>query len=1279
MSILLQNLTAIPLEEGEISLPFREMFNVVAASRMMFPLVAGIAMVAIGYLWYKGQPKKAKKPGEAIMVGVYTFVVLAFLPDLFDLLASYEVKNLMYFGSPEIAVLLDMVALVAIFASIALVFILIMVPLYVPNMLVIVAPATTMILVTNLVAEALCVSGNTLEVGAGGPAIWYGIGAAAGVACLVLFCGFESVRDAIRDWISRTITFTDDILSPEQGSMPRITEKGAEGGIPQDRGQSKARKGYLGIVAVTQGPPVDVTAPIAPPPGGIHLDPSKVPLPSWLVSFFKRPIWPEVVGVELIYDRNAFHVGFFMRARARAKAQRKADVVAARLIGDFPGLDCHADVRPINKALLSQPMPLHEMRLPKPPYKPLGIVDKFCQVAVDIKVPLKLYIVYSEARRGAEWQFRMLAEDTNAAMFEATNAKADLPVTRAEVDNMQATWGLGNLDRAYQVRLYLGAELASEGDATKLRSAIEGMRQQLANLGGRVATVRGASKSAWKRLVLLRKPPRRFTMAKAAGCDFPASLTIPRGWAFPGEQFKPRYCLTPETLSEAVFGRRVNYGRRTEQYCSSPIEHFTLHADIVGQPGVGKTYLIGLLQREIKAKSPDTGILTINLAKEDQAGLYVVDPGCTYDATSPEFEIPYCVDLGLEGPQRFQFLEEAARHLALALGLGGEDWDLPWKKIYEVLAEDFPRDIRTLFARLSAKLNELKYGKEDHQTIVTTVLTRIESLLKNPQFARATRVLAPGRFPAWLQAWLDGKATFLDFNRCREEEQTFYSFCIFHHVRAVTAQTPPGAGARLRGTIFFDEAHRIMGRASIVPREGVESARERAVELMFRKMLAEFRSRGIGFVIADQSATHVIPAATRIPQLQVIFRVDEDTLHELNLPPVEIAIVQQLKPRQALVIDRATPQRYVMETLDYVIPTHPPTSPTRESKTEAGIPDNATFPEQVPWEIFDNIAREGPASVPGATASDVQATLRQRARELVAQGQVEHAFRRIIFLWFNVLFEALGDTRVPADASVVADLVRAILGVAGRNGLEFGPLVTAVQVLVQHMDEIGNRVETRALRPDDVALYDQTLDHFFTTLKPYLVESSVAGLSSPVPPVSPTVAANGIGNGVISSCSGDMDLIPGEAEVLQNFRMVKPEWVAGTRVPQWQERIHCLIERGKARTAFLLGFFVWNNLFHILPGGEALPLGADFVVLGENALRYSRWILQSGQAETVRGVCRNVRDVSEEVTGEHWKDTPETARLVKSTLNSLQATWRMLRRQGNTGNVEETPIEIGSP
>lgn len=86
---------------------------------------------------------------------------------------------------------------------------------------------------------------------------------------------------------------------------------------------------------------------------------------------------------------------------------------------------------------------------------------------------------------------------------------------------------------------------------------------------------------------------------------------------------------------------------------------------------------------------------------------------------------------------------------------------------------------------------------------------------------------------------------------------------------------------------------------------------------IFSELLKEYRSRGVGFVVADQSPARLLDDVASQPSIKVIFREDYPNNLLFSEDTYERQLLTQLPNRLALVINGATGEKCLIETLNF--------------------------------------------------------------------------------------------------------------------------------------------------------------------------------------------------------------------------------------------------------------------------------------------------------------------------------------------------------------------------
>ena len=121
----------------------------------------------------------------------------------------------------------------------------------------------------------------------------------------------------------------------------------------------------------------------------------------------------------------------------------------------------------------------------------------------------------------------------------------------------------------------------------------------------------------------------------------------------------------------------------------------------------------------------------------------------------------------------------------------------------------------------------------------------------------------------------------------------------------------------MKHLIVIDEAHAILEKPITNNSDDADFIMKEQMAKIFSELLKEYRSRGVGFIIADQSPKRLFDDVSSQPSIKMIFRVDypNNTLFSEDIK--ERQLLTQLSNRFVYVINGATGEKYLNKTLDY--------------------------------------------------------------------------------------------------------------------------------------------------------------------------------------------------------------------------------------------------------------------------------------------------------------------------------------------------------------------------
>ena len=125
--------------------------------------------------------------------------------------------------------------------------------------------------------------------------------------------------------------------------------------------------------------------------------------------------------------------------------------------------------------------------------------------------------------------------------------------------------------------------------------------------------------------------------------------------------------------------------------------------------------------------------------------------------------------------------------------------------------------------------------------------------------------------PNWFIDWMDGKNTFLDLSMCSKFIMMLVVNAIFQLIRAITKDN---LVEQLKYIVVIDEAHIILEKPITNNSDDADFIMKEQMAKIFSELLKEYRSRGVGFIIADQSPKRLFDDISSQPSIKIIFRVD---------------------------------------------------------------------------------------------------------------------------------------------------------------------------------------------------------------------------------------------------------------------------------------------------------------------------------------------------------------------------------------------------------------------
>jgi len=618
---------------------------------------------------------------------------------------------------------------------------------------------------------------------------------------------------------------------------------------------------------------------------------------SWLFDPF---LDQTVYGLEISLNKT-FSVIFFLYADTESKGLRRGHSFLMSLEERFPGLKGEVSVLPITPSMLNQNFIFYELVLPQWPLvrdEKFFIIKKLIQLFKVIDVNIFQFYIF--------WQ----KEDS---------------INHRKVAKVNAF-------ELYKLKIFGRVIKDTRIDYTKLQTAqleskINYLTMGIKNILGERAQIKKVHSIKWANIISSKvfwvnrrnqhtglyysvlPKEKRPTLITPAQVDFTFSieLPLPKSLKPPLENINFSSVGENEKNSISVGPILVN-GVETKRIKCIPTSHFAQSVFIGGKTGEGKTYLLGHLCNQFYRNAPNIGILILNFSKGNQEGFYKTDKVLKFE--DPEFHLSYYY----EGENRDRSLQETATYLVGALGLSS-----PSDKIMHLVMKAFikengtlPTSLKTLFNALKKYFIEHPYHKKFQTYILRALQIRIPNLLSDPYLRTTLKLSSGNSIPKWYHDWKAGKTILLDLSKCHINIKRLLVNAIFQMVKTLTPDVEAG---KLKNIIVIDEAYHILRKMVMKNYLQDESISRDQLELIFNNLIKEFRSKGLSFIIVDNTPNTLFDCVLGLPRLKILFSLSH--LHSSrftnNLKTQEYLLLQ--KKRHALILDNE--EIYVIRTPNY--------------------------------------------------------------------------------------------------------------------------------------------------------------------------------------------------------------------------------------------------------------------------------------------------------------------------------------------------------------------------
>jgi len=589
---------------------------------------------------------------------------------------------------------------------------------------------------------------------------------------------------------------------------------------------------------------------------------------------------PSVYGLELTADDN-IKVVFFTRAESEFDANKSGHAWLSNLRYKFIGLDGNVEAKPIrkdNREILKESQ-LFEIILPMGYIKnKINIVERFI-----------------------------------SAFYHKTTHTTQLIILWQREPRSEKSQEQSNL---FNIRVFIKCDVNNSDleDRVKLEGEIQFISMDIENqMGDRARVVNPSGISNLKILdgsvFSNSQESLRNFVQEDVNFDFPENLPLPRLPILKNENV--RYIDIHEDFKKRAItvGHHIRDGVITNHETFVSINKLPQDLAIFGKSGSGKTYFLARFIQELAEKSEEVGILVLNVAKESQDIFYHDFDKIKY--SDEDFHIPYFIQTKKETLKKR--LQETATYICASLGLK----NVFEKIIYRTqigfleLKSKLPKFFIGLLKGVETYIKNNPYGPEEQANLLQVFRNRMnvfnEDKIQN--VLKITDIL-----PKWVEDWLNGKNIFLDLSMCSKFVKMLIVNALFQLVRTVTKDSE---AEELKYLMVIDEAHAILEKPITNNSDDADFIMKEQMAKIFSELLKEYRSRGVGFIIADQSPARLFEDVASQPSIKIIFREDYPNNLLFSEDSYERQILIQLQNRLALVINGATGEKFLIKTLDY--------------------------------------------------------------------------------------------------------------------------------------------------------------------------------------------------------------------------------------------------------------------------------------------------------------------------------------------------------------------------
>ncbi len=377
------------------------------------------------------------------------------------------------------------------------------------------------------------------------------------------------------------------------------------------------------------------------------------------------------------------------------------------------------------------------------------------------------------------------------------------------------------------------------------------------------------------------------------------------------------------------------------------LNDFIQHCTIFGLTGTGKTYFLSAIIDHFRRYAAGmVGVMVINYGKERQEAFFAADTVLRFG--EPGLRIPYFLPPASPA-LACKVIQQTSQNIVASMGMKYVVNQI----LYTVMLDwwqqrgALPATLDVLFKSMLVFIDKHPYGPEAQANLVRATENRVLPFIKNQPLIDALRLgdgdiengddgdesdndddreggdeandgdssneANGGDVPEWFNDWLDGKMVFIDLSACDKYAKQICTYSIFQMVRS---RVPVQETHLLHNLIVIDEAHQVLEKAATNDPDDADHIAMVQIEAIFSQLLKEFRSKGVGIIIADQQPSSLMQCAYSQASLRVLFRLSYPCNTLFSSDPEITETLLNLGNREALILNGGQGKYEIIKTLD---------------------------------------------------------------------------------------------------------------------------------------------------------------------------------------------------------------------------------------------------------------------------------------------------------------------------------------------------------------------------